>query len=152
MVADSLYGEEPSAGYVRVLRNGIIESVADQITTHNPMDQTKRPFFKHDFVRAIIERLPYYLRAYAALNVTLPISFGLTLIGVKGMNIYFPGFERAPNPVDRDVVEVQAVEIQNLSGADCATLLKPVFDTVWNAAGQSRCLFYDQAGQYRGKI
>jgi hypothetical protein len=116
VVADNLYGEEPSAGYVRVLRNGIIESVADQITTYNRMDPSKTPFFKHDFVRAIIDRIPYYLRAYSNLNVSPPIALGLTLLGVKGMNIYYPGLERSPNPVDRDVVEILAVEIQDLSG------------------------------------
>jgi hypothetical protein len=114
------------------------------------MDAAKTPFFKHDFVKAIIGRLPYYLRAYSSLGVTPPISFALTLLGLKGMNIYYPGFERSPNPVDRDVVEIPAVELRDLSEADCATLLKPVFDMVWNAAGQSRCLLYDQAGQFRG--
>jgi hypothetical protein len=150
VVADNLYSGLPAAGYVRVLRNGIIESVADEITTHNPMDPAKTPFFKHDFVKAIISRLPYYLRAYSCLNITAPISFALTLVGVKGMNIYYPGVERSPNPVDRDVVEIPAVEIRDLSGADCATVMKPVFDMVWNAAGQSRCLLYDSAGQFRG--
>jgi hypothetical protein len=150
VVADNLHSGLPAAGYVRVLRNGIIESVADEITTHYSMDSSKTTFFKHDYVKAIISRLPQYLRAYCNLNVTPPISFGLTLLGVKGMNIYYAGFERSPNPVDRDVVEIPAVEIQDLSEADCATLLKPVFDMVWNAAGQSRCLLYDQAGQFRG--
>ena len=143
---------DPKSGYVQVFRNGVIESVVVGTTTHFPNDPEKRPVFKHEYVRDIVLRLPNYLKAYAALDIRGPVACCISLIGINGMTIYNPGIPRARNPVDRDVLELPSVEFSTLAGADCAEVLRPTFDYLWNAAGQIRCLLYEPDGRFKGQF
>ncbi|WP_291171426.1 ATP-binding protein [Gimesia sp.] len=140
-----------SSGYVKVFRNGIIESVADDITQCNPLiNAVQIPYFKHDYVKNIISTIPNYLKVYAALNVQLPVLCCLTLTGVKDMRIYYNGFQRSESPVDSDIVKLEQIEITELSIVDCASILRPAFDKLWNAAGQERCFLYNEEGKFLG--
>lgn len=46
-------------------------------------------------------------------------------------------------PIDRDVLLLPEVLVPELP-ADAATLLRPMFDALWQAAGFERCLDYDK--------
>ena len=142
-------GIEP-AGYVYAFRNGIIEFVVDDII-YNPSDTRKSmPTFKVGCPREIIRSLQYYLKALGNLHVQPPVWFSLTLTGAKGMYIYMGDIDRNTKPVDRDRLELPPVDITDLVNVDCPSLLRPIFDALWNASGHARCFQYDQNGTFRG--
>ena len=58
--------------------------------------------------------------------------------------------DRNPKPVDRDRLELPPVGITDLVNVDCPSLLRPIFDALWNASGHARCFQYDQNGTFRG--
>jgi len=144
-------GADP-AGYVFAFRNGIIESVVDDIYHFSPMYEQKTiPAFRTGYPQEIIRCLGYYLKAMTNLNVQPPAWFSLTLSGVKGMYIDIGnGIDRNPSPVDRDRLDLPPIEITDLKNANCESLLMPIFDALWNASGHERCFQYHQAGAFRG--
>jgi hypothetical protein len=148
---DAADGGIGAAGYVYAFRNGIIESVVDVLLHISPMDTRRtKPVFKTGYPTEIIRSLRCYLKAMANLNVQPPVWFSLTLTGVEGMYIDMGGIDRYPNPVDRDRLDLPPVEITDLANPDCASLLRPMFDALWNASGHKRCFQYDQSGTFRG--
>ena len=66
------------------------------------------------------------------------------------MRIYYNGFQRSESPVDSDIVKLEQIEITELSIVDCASILRPAFDKLWNAAGQERCFLYNEEGKFLG--
>jgi len=148
---DAAGGDIEPAGYVYAFRNGIIESVVDDIIHFSPLDTRKStPTFKAGCPGEIIRSLQYYLKALGNLHVQPPVWFSLTLTGVKGMYIDMGDIDRNHKPVDRDWLELPPVEITDLVNVHCPSLLRPIFDALWNASGHARCFQYDQNGTFRG--
>lgn len=50
-------------------------------------------------------------------------------------------------PIDRDMLPVAEVMIENFGGQP-HTILRPIFDAVWNAAGWPRSMNYDEQGNW----
>lgn len=68
-----------AAGYVFAFRNGIIESVVDDIYHFSPRDERKTiPAFRTGYPQEIIRCLGHYLKAMRNLNVQPPLWFSLT--------------------------------------------------------------------------
>jgi len=143
---DAAGGGIELAGYVYAFRNGIIEFVVDDIIYFSPSDTRKStPTFKVGCPKEIIRSLQYYLKALRNLHVQPPVWFSLTLTGVKGMYIEM-------GDIDRNRLELPPVEITDLVNVDCPSLLRPIFDALWNASGHARCFQYDQNGTFRGVV
>jgi len=51
---------------------------------------------------------------------------------------------------DRDILVLPDVLIEGY-GCDNPTVLRPIFDAVWNAAGWERCFDYDEKGIWRAR-
>jgi len=75
-----------------------------------------------------------------------PAAIVLTLLGVKSYHLGV-NTERMFDlvPIDRDLV-APPPEIAESYGQDAPTLLKPIFDALWNAVGASACGDYDASG------
>ena len=85
---------------------------------------------------------------YKELKVQAPFYVLTNLIRVKGVglsneeNISLFGFEGIPK-FDRANIRLPEVEIRNLEN-DVALVLKPLFDSLWNAVGREKSPFYDE--------
>jgi hypothetical protein len=134
--------ESPS--YLQVFRNGIIEAVeASMIQIHS--GQKIIPGGWEDL---LLNALPNYFNVQTQLGIQPPVFIMLSLIGVKGYNMYVsnPLFALdRPDPIDREMLLVPEVLVDNFS-SDPAQLLKQPFDAVWNAAGFPGSMNYDQHG------
>ena len=76
----------------------------------------------------------------------------LSLLGVAGygMGVSQHRFFGNPGyPIDRDVLIMPEILIENYE-ADVGRALRPAFDSVWNAAGWSGSINYDQTGRWVG--
>lgn len=147
---DNAYGPGPSTGYVQAFRNGILETVADDVIFFMPHDQQKQsPFFKTDYVKQMLERVPLYLRCFQGLGIPTPVWCLVTLIGVQGVSIYSTNHIRQGFPIDRDTLYLPEIEINDFS-TPIVEILRPVFDVIWNAAGFEGCFMFDKENQRRG--
>jgi hypothetical protein len=53
--------------------------------------------------------------------------------------------------IDREVIQSPDVLIQNYDGVNLSSLLRPIFDSVWNAAGWAGSINYDDKGVWSDK-
>jgi hypothetical protein len=139
---------EFSDSYVQLFRNGVIEAVEGFLLKPSG-DELHIPSVA--FEEELIYSLPRYLRVLKELNVELPVFAVLTLVGVKGYSMSGGGpLYRAGLKVERDVLCVPEVLINNYD-EPAARILRPFFDSVWNACGFARSVNYDVNGDWRPK-
>jgi len=138
--------EEKSDSYVLLYRNGIIEAVEGSMLEPDYREQLSIPSIA--FERILMGFLKRSLSIQKFLQIELPISIFLTLIGVKD---YFMETDKIGRfngqEIDRDVLFVPEVLLYNFD-VDPKKAMRPCFDSVWNACGYSRCLDYNVKGEW----
>ena len=84
------------------------------------------------------------------MGVEPPAFVGLTLMGVKGYSLYVdPQFRTSvPAPIDRDPLIIPATLVEDF-GVPPDVMLKPAFDTIWNAAGYPESIHYRDGRRVR---
>jgi len=98
------------------------------------------------YEKSAIEALRDYLNEYAALGITGPIAVSLSILGCRGSYLAVDTFMSGDrHPIDRDAVILQEVVFDG-PDVDVPTVLKPLFDQVWNACGFPRSFNYTEAG------
>jgi hypothetical protein len=76
------------------------------------------------------------------------MTLALTVTGVRGHQMiveYLPGYRPPIVVIDRDVLAVPEIVVDDLSRA-AHVLLRPVLDMLWNAGGWPRSPHYDKDG------
>lgn len=139
---------EDSFSYLQVFRNGIIEVNTSLFTAIS--DKTKKPFIDKEYEFHILQNLPNYLKIQKIFSITTPIFIFLSMIKVKDYIIgYNAGLGRSSGyPIDRDNLILPEIMIEDYN-VDLSTVMKPIFDAVWNAAGYPQSMNYDQAGNWK---
>ena len=144
-VVASTAGPSGHSGYLQVFRDGAIEAVDASMLA---VEQGK--------IRAmalepqLINRLTQYLRFLAFVEALPPVAIMLTLLDVRGREIEPPQNRSISGiAIDRDVLPIPEVVFDDLA-ANVARLLRPAFDTLWQAAGYPGSPNYDEAGERSG--
>lgn len=134
--------------YIQTFRNGIIEAVDTTSTTRHNSDTA---YIDPGFQRDVLAGLRGILAAQQRLGVEPPLFVGLSFLGVKDYCMWVDQrFSRHRNePIDRDNLLVPEVVIEDYD-TRLVDLMKPAFDTVWNACGWNQSLHYDSEGKWTG--
>lgn len=134
--------------FVQFYRNGILEIVNTGIVDIE-IDEAKILSLTH-IEKVLVDALPDYLSFQRELGIDVPILVMLSLVGVKGRSIPTSvySFRSANRPVDRDILVVPEVLVEG-STFDAGSILRPIFDVLWNACGRSVCPNYDEHGTWR---
>ena len=143
-------GNRHAYSYVQLFRNGIIEAVEGSI-----LEPRKGKLFIPSILyeKELIDSLSNYLSTLETLNVEPPIFIFLTLLGVKG---YRMGVDQSRifitehHVIDRDILSLPEVVIENYEVL-AEAILKPCFDSIWNACGFPKSLNYDEDGKWVGR-
>jgi len=103
------------------------------------------------YEKELLAALPIYLSTQKRLDIAPPLFVMLSLLGVSG---YIMDVSRRLNlsgehiyPVDRDALVLPEIVIESFE-VDAAEVMRPIFDSVWNAAGWPRSLNYDESGEW----
>lgn len=136
--------DDRSFSYTQLYRNGIIEAVNSEMLWSGREEKVISITYIED---ALIESVPIYMNVYEKLNIDLPIFLFVTLVDVKSYRI--PG-ERSwdlskPYPIDRDIVMIPEIIIET-KDFEPSMILKPIFDSIWNACGYKGSFNYDNEG------
>lgn len=153
-------------GYIQLFRTGAIEEVDAGILPVTRNDRNYIP--SRNFEGKILNGVTRRLSMLKDMDVQSPVLLHLTLLGVKDyrMGIQHNGlprdlddyYERADNnPIDREDLLLRGILIENIQAIDdvfksAGRALRPVFDTIWNAAGFNRSLHYDENGEWTGAL
>lgn len=144
----SFSAETAGAAYLQVFRDGSIETV--NATLLRPNNEYRIiPFVS--VYGAFVNSASRIARLLEGLNVSPPAALMLTLVGVKGLAIHQPNHvdfpdEVEPHRFDRNVLTLPDVLLQNYD-TDLPAVIRPVADSLWQAAGWQGCWLYDQSGQ-----
>lgn len=134
-----------SNSYVQLFKNGIIEAVNGGILKDTD-GNFSIPCLLYE--RELIKSLKQYISVLQDLIVEPPIFIFLTLIGVKGYSMSFNRDGRDEvHEIDRDILLLPEVIIESYDFV-AENVLRPCFDSIWNACGLPRSLNYDENGNW----
>lgn len=139
-----------SRSYTQLFRNGIIEAI-EGLLLRPRTGGLLIPAVAYEM--ELIRSLRQYLSVLKTLHVEMPLFVFLTLIGVKGYSIGRDDAVQSADEVDRidrDVLLVPEVIMESYDKV-AEDVLRPCFDTIWNACGYSRSLNYNDSGEWRPK-
>jgi len=139
--------EDKSHSYVQLFRNGIIEAV-EGLLLQPYKEQLIIPSIAYE--QELIRSLTEYLSALKTLNVEPPIFVFLTLLGVKGYSMAVDTWRydiEEIHTIDRDILQLPEVTIESYD-VSAEKVLKPCFDSIWNACGFKRSFNYNDEGEW----
>jgi hypothetical protein len=143
--------DEPAWSYVQFFRDGIMESVNAAFL------QRRKVIPSEEFEGGLLQRsLPTYLAKMKNLGVPPPIFLGLSLTGVAGFTMGLPAygppaggpFGSESERIDRDTLILPEAVAETFE-SKLDKVMKPVFDSVWNAAGCEESAYYKN-GEWKG--
>lgn len=128
--------------YLQIFRNGSIEAVRSSYYRSDSSTRIIPSKFEDDLLKAIKR----FLSIQEILGVDPPLFIMLSLMGATG---YIVGADNSSgfgnHPIDRDALLVPEVELDNYQ-SNIDQIMKPIFDSVWNASGWVRSINYDENG------
>jgi hypothetical protein len=127
--------------YVQVFRDGCVEVISDFSAEANQKASLLCPAFE----RTISTELRHAKFLFECLGVAPPIVVMLTMTGMKGWKIATQHSGSA-GTFDRDPIFIPELVLERFDGHN-QDEVKPLLDTVWNAAGSPCSPNYDAQGR-----
>jgi hypothetical protein len=146
---DGDIGGGQAGTYTQLFHNGTIEAVDTWVFADR---EKARSIPSESFEIQLVGAVGRYTALLVELGVDLPIWVCLSLLGVKGygmwlgLGAYYPHVQ----PVERDDLIIPEIEMNDGERA-VEQILKPAFDSIWNACGYERSENYDEQGNWRLK-
>lgn len=132
--------------YVQLYRNGFLEASDSYTLTANDQKLIASIAWERD----LLEVFKGYLEALNNLKLSPPYAASITLIHVRGYSMHVsPRFRNPGGPINRDHLLTREILIESLDERP-ETILRPLFDQVWNACGWEQSINYDNDGNWRG--
>ena len=135
--------KRPAPRYAQVFRNGCVEVVAGWCGEANTRTSLPCPAFE----TAIIEHIYKGKQLFEHVGVSPPIVVMITLLGMKGWNIATQ-WSGSQTVFDRDPLVIPELVVETFKGI-VQDEVRPLIDTIWNAAGSVGSPNYDNDGHYR---
>lgn len=134
-------------GYVQLFKNGIIEGTDASMLEPSGSVAINGAIFEQELMKS----LSAYLSLMKELSVELPAYIFLSVLGVKGYTMA-TSRRRIFNVhhIDRDHLLVPEAVVHSYD-TEAKDILRPCFDSVWNACGFPRSLCYDENGNWTGR-
>ncbi len=139
--------EGKSRSYVQLFRNGIIEAVEGALLRPRT-ERLTIPSIAYE--EKLISSLADYISILKTLNVEPPIFIFLALLSVKGYSMSVDTWKfwiDEVHTIDRDILLLPEVVIESYD-VSADKVLRPCFDSVWNACGFPRALYYNDEGEW----
>jgi hypothetical protein len=137
--------------YAQVFRDGRVEAcfTSSRMTiSPNDVPSIRGMSLEKVFVESVEANLSMLID----LGVQPPVYIGLALLRVKNVAICPPSqlYLSDNNLIDKDIALVPTVMAETM-GEDASALLRPAFDTMWQASGYQHSLTYDAEGKWSGR-
>lgn len=146
LIVFSILDQGSTVSYVQFYRNGILE-VVDFLARTVRNGET---FISSSYERRVLGFLQGKLPVLQELGIQPPIFVFMTLIGVKGASMginrsRYPVLETTP--INREILFLGEATLEGFE-QDPASIMKPVFDQVWNASGVEQSHNYGEDGNF----
>jgi hypothetical protein len=130
--------------YTQLFRNGAIEAVEGGLC-----EVSDKPIRFGSYEQYLIDGLDCYLKVQQELELQPPVFVLLALVGVKGCGVVTDAgrFWARPYTIDRDLLVLPDVLVEDYA-QPLATILRPIFDAVWQSAGWPGSPNYTRDGRW----
>jgi len=136
--------------YVQFFRNGAIEGVGE--LRHEPDGESR--FVGRDITTLVIKAVRQYLDVLKSYDTGLPVYVFLSLCNaMKTVYRHSPdglGWSDT-RPVGCEIAALPEIYLDGYD-VDVSSVMRPVFNVLWNAVGLPQCDMYDGQGKWRGSI
>lgn len=145
------YSGKNCLSYVQLFKNGIIEAVDAYLLA--PRNKEKLIFRTYE--REIFQSLYNYINVIKILEVEPPAFIFLTIVDVRGYRMFIDEmsdflYRGMTHTIDRDILILPEVVMERYE-VKAEEVLKPCFDSIWNACGYPKSLNYNNKGEWVGK-
>jgi hypothetical protein len=134
--------------YTHVFNSGVLEAV-DAFSLQACGEKKIIPSVGYE--KELIGALNIYLVSFKKYQIELPAWVCLSLIGVKGYVMEtgqrYQAFAKTYS-IDREELIIPPIRIESYD-LPAEQILKPAFDSVWNACGYKQSLNYDENNNWR---
>lgn len=138
-------GQTDAYSYLQLFYHGAVEAL--QASYLEPRGES-RVFRSTAIEDALAKDLSRYMRVQKKLGVEPPLFVMLTLLGVAGYRLDRSDFD--DHTIDRNDLIIPEVRVDEFN-ANAHEVMRPIFDSIWNAAGCSRDMNYDEDGKWISK-
>jgi len=138
-----------SRSYCQIFRSGCIECVySDFVASQNGRNYIRSTAYEKNTLEAMKD----YFGSLTESCIQPPLVLTASLLDAAGVYMYVNTFvtDYAGAPVDRSVLLLPDVLIEDYT-LDIASLMRPIFDAVWNACGFEGSQNYDKEGKWAPK-
>jgi hypothetical protein len=132
------------SGYVQVFRNGIVESAAGDVRA-----ATDEGFivFAKNIEDEIVPKIAAYMTMLSVAEVSPPMFVMLGGVRMHGTSVR--GYTPQPLLLQKSHWGLPAITLEEYArDEDYRRALKPIFDAIWNAAGEKGSDSYDDHGNW----
>ncbi|HLX56145.1 MAG TPA: ATP-binding protein [Ktedonobacteraceae bacterium] len=142
---DGLLCFRPNAEYVQIFRNGCIEAVNASIAAESTAQHVIPGV---PLERGFLQIAKRSLSIQQKLGVEPPVFVMASLLGVGGytINPYVGTVQSVGEPIDRADLLVTESIVDSFE-LDYHRVMRPIFDSIWNAVGFDESPFYDENGR-----
>ncbi len=134
--------------YVQLFRNGAVEAECAWMTNGELL-------FGAQFEQELVRAAPLFLKLQYRLGLGPSVFVAVSALGVKGfmmsptLNVSPLNWWPSTSPIDHDVLLAPEVLVEE-EGYDIGRLLRPAFDTIWQASGWPGSPGYGESGNWVG--
>lgn len=136
--------------HTQLFRNGCIEYATTAF-----FEQNKSPHYLDAWLYQVdvVRVLTRFCALQQALGVAPPVTLLLSILNAANFHLRISegwplhGIAVSSHQIDRNEIFLTELVLNDL-GTDLVAALKPVFDCLWNAAGEKQCLFYQSSGAW----
>jgi hypothetical protein len=143
---------EPTRSYVQVFRSGALEATMAIRDRASDGNLYLNPWGIEEAILEVLDGDRGYLARYKQNGFEPPFVIALSVLGVKGGMLCPPRQHHIENlyEIEHDSLLLPDVLIQDYE-APIHTVMRPAFDSLWQAFGVSKSLCYDENGDWFGK-
>ena len=142
--------EGVAESYLQLFRSGILETVDSYSLRPRPVVQ---PGTEHIIPltfteKVLLKAVERGLHLYRVFEVTPPIGIKVAIMGIKGYRVIDPDRTRysyTDKVLEHEELLFPDVLLQDFNEKP-SRLLRPLFDTLWQAGGFAKSLNYDESG------
>lgn len=137
---------DKASSYTQLYRNGIIEAVDTELLES---DDGKHLIPSIAYEKELINALDEYLSLLKSLDIIPPVVILLTLLNVRNylMGVNNRRIIQTTEPIDRDILNLPEIIVESYE-EKAEQILKPCFNSIWNACGYPRDLNYNDEGKW----
>ena len=138
-----------SLWHTQLFRDGSVEHVFENFIESSSEGGTCYAFLWQVHLMKILKR---FLKLQTTCGVIPPVTLAVSLLNTTNLRLMTQegggGRSLSDHRIDRRELLLPDVVINDFA-EDPRITLRPVFDSLWNAAGEQRCRFYSASGEWK---